>query len=83
MYLTPGSIGSVGIILPPQQNEELFSALREIVSINANFNSTQRVLLNSLYHFEFQRFIKQQIVSHAQVQLGKFNLRDEDRDGLG
>lgn len=81
MYLTPGSSGTV--TLPVEQNEDIFMALRQVMSFNVSFNSTQRHLLNSLYHHEFQRFVKQQIVSQAQVRLGKFNLRDEDRDGLG
>ncbi|KAG0150047.1 hypothetical protein CROQUDRAFT_652713 [Cronartium quercuum f. sp. fusiforme G11] len=81
LYLTPGSTGTV--TLPAEQNSQLFAALRQVVSLNVSFDSTQRHLLNSLYHHEFQRFIKQQIVSQAQVRLGKFNLRDEDRNGLG
>ncbi|WAQ91901.1 hypothetical protein PtA15_15A294 [Puccinia triticina] len=40
-------------------------------------------LLMSLYRNEFPLFIKQNLVSTVVVKLGKFNLNETDRDGLG
>lgn len=81
MYLAPGSTGMVH--LPSEEQEEVFGAIEQVTSLAVSFDSTQRHLLNSLYHHEFQRFVKQRIVSQAQVTLGKLKLRDEDRNGLG
>ncbi|KNE90441.1 hypothetical protein PSTG_16108 [Puccinia striiformis f. sp. tritici PST-78] len=40
-------------------------------------------LLISLYRHEFPLFLKKTLVSNVIVKLGKFNLNENDRDGLG
>jgi hypothetical protein len=53
------------------------------VATTGGLKAIENRLLISLYQNEFPLFIKKNLVSNVVVKLGKFNLNDNERDGLG
>ncbi|KAA1086767.1 hypothetical protein PGT21_011388 [Puccinia graminis f. sp. tritici] len=53
------------------------------VASTGGLKAIENRLLISLYQNEFPLFIKKNLVSNVVVKLGKFNLNESDRDGLG
>ncbi|CAH7685110.1 hypothetical protein BY996DRAFT_4592287, partial [Phakopsora pachyrhizi] len=90
-----GSVGIHDIYLNPQSNglvkfsnetrEDLYECLQQIMNIRADKTllGVERDLLKSLFNNEFQSFLKHLVVSQVQVRLGKYNLSEDDKDGLG
>ncbi|KAJ7082691.1 hypothetical protein B0H15DRAFT_436751 [Mycena belliarum] len=82
LYMTPG--GPTYIDLNPATRRELHGVLQRILGVDTSLGSAQHRLLESLYHDQFQRFVKHKIIQETHVTLGSANLAAaEGREGLG
>lgn len=85
VYLARGEDGnsSYGPELPDHVRRTLFEALSTKWSGLPKLEAVSKHLLESLYRREFEGFIKTRLVRHTQAQLAKYNLKPEERGGIG
>jgi hypothetical protein len=72
--------------LDAEENEDRISHYDEVEEKDVEFGGLKAIenkLLISLYQNEFPLFLKKTLVSNVVVKLGKFNLNEQDRNGLG
>ncbi|KAN0064420.1 hypothetical protein ACQY0O_002618 [Thecaphora frezii] len=81
VYLSSQSASQVS--MPAQQGKLLLESLKTAYSLPVSVEHMQNHLLTSLYHGEFHRFVKSQLVEQAKTKLGKVELEGEERNGLG
>ncbi|PWN54058.1 hypothetical protein IE53DRAFT_383399 [Violaceomyces palustris] len=81
VYLANDSVSHVD--LPAQNSIQLYETLKTAFDLPASTEHIQNHLLRDLYHNEFQRFIKKQLVEASKIRLGKIELDEGERDGLG
>ncbi|KAF9513070.1 hypothetical protein BS47DRAFT_1485914 [Hydnum rufescens UP504] len=80
IYLDPGSHYSVK--LPPTVHREVDQALRQKFNkFESVLDPTQQHLLETMYHHQFQGFVKTKLMQQAHIKLGKHSLTNPD--GLG
>ena len=85
VYLARGQDGnpSYGPELPDHVRRTLFEALSQKWTGLPKLDAVSKHLLESLYRREFEGFIKTRLVRHTQAQLAKYNLKPEERGGIG
>ena len=85
VYLARGEDGnpSYGPELPDHVRRTLFEALSQKWTGLPKLDAVSKHLLESLYRREFEGFIKTRLVRHTQAQLAKYNLKPEERGGIG
>ncbi|TIB73859.1 hypothetical protein E3Q18_02516 [Wallemia mellicola] len=81
LYIAPSSTTKVD--MPPNQSEVVFHRLRYLNELDSGLFSSQANLLHSLYEVEFQNFIRHKLIERSKVRLGKENLSDLEKNGLG
>lgn len=85
VYLARGEDGNpfYGPELPDHVRRTLFEALSQKWTGLPKLDAVSKHLLESLYRREFEGFIKTRLVRHTQAQLAKYNLKPEERGGIG
>lgn len=79
----PASSSFFGAELPDQVRRTLFEALSYKWAGLPKLESVSRHLLESLYRKEFEGFVKTRLVRHTQAQLARYNLKPDERGGIG
>ncbi|GAA5992720.1 hypothetical protein JCM10908_006897 [Rhodotorula pacifica] len=83
VYLSRDDGSTFGPDLPDETRRTLFEALSQRWAGLPKLDSVSKHLLESLYRKEFEGFIKTRLVRHTQAQLAKYNLKPEERGGIG
>ncbi|BGP54662.1 hypothetical protein JCM8202v2_002249 [Rhodotorula sphaerocarpa] len=81
VYLAPDHPS--GLELPEDMRQALYESLAEKWGGQSGLDRVSKHLLESLYRNEFEGFIKTRLVRHTQAQRAKYNLKPEDRGGIG
>ncbi|PLW04978.1 hypothetical protein PCANC_27200 [Puccinia coronata f. sp. avenae] len=79
------SLTRFNLLLDAEENEDRISHYDEVEEKDVEFGGLKAIenkLLISLYQNEFPLFLKKTLVSNVVVKLGKFNLNEQDRNGL-
>ncbi|KAL8292443.1 hypothetical protein RQP46_001055 [Phenoliferia psychrophenolica] len=69
--------------IPHHMKHRMHDALLLVMKVDNSLEGPEAHLLASLYQNQFQTYIRHKLVDTASVRLGKFNLSDSDRAGLG
>ncbi|GAA5876991.1 hypothetical protein JCM3774_006870, partial [Rhodotorula dairenensis] len=78
-----GAMSSCASELPDPVRRTLFEALSYKWAGLPKLDSVSKHLLESLYRKEFEGFIKTRLVRYTQAQLAKYNLKPDERTGIG
>ncbi|TIB11509.1 hypothetical protein E3P92_02886 [Wallemia ichthyophaga] len=81
LYIAPSS--NTKVDMPPNHSEMVFHRLRYLNELDSGLLHSQTNLLHSLYEIDFQNFIRHKLIERSKVRLGKENLNDLERNGLG
>ncbi|KAL8290285.1 hypothetical protein RQP46_003224 [Phenoliferia psychrophenolica] len=82
LYLTSDATAS-RLPVPDSMKDRLLEAFSLVAKIDVSLDAPARHLLGSLYNQQFQAFIRYKLVETASVRLGKYNLSQREREGLG
>ncbi|KAK4701056.1 cysteine-dependent adenosine diphosphate thiazole synthase, partial [Phenoliferia sp. Uapishka_3] len=82
VYLHPG-VPSSRLPIPNEMKNRLMDALGVVEEVKDSLHGPDQRLLKTLYEGQFSMYIRHKLVETASVRLGKFNLSESEREGLG